>query len=62
MKAARTLFSFDAVRYLQGDEAIVEYMAAVLEADDPELLQLALDDVGRARRMAQVNSSQEPPT
>ncbi len=35
------------------DAAIAEYMTAVLEQDDPELL-LALSDIARARGMAQV--------
>jgi probable addiction module antidote protein len=48
------LHAFDAARYLDSDEAIAEYMTAVLEADDPDLLLLALGDVARARGMAQV--------
>jgi len=54
-KAARTkLLPFDAARYLTDDAAIAEYMSAVLETDDPDLLLLALGDVARARGMAQV--------
>jgi len=41
-------------RYLTDDAAIAEYMTAVLETDDPDLLLLALGDVARARGMAQV--------
>lgn len=37
-----------------GDEAIAEYMTAVLDANDPDLLLLALSDVARAKGMAQV--------
>lgn len=48
------LLPFDAARYLTSDEAIAEYMNAVLEADDPDLLLLAFADVARARGMAQV--------
>jgi probable addiction module antidote protein len=48
------LVPFDAARYLDSDEAIAEYMTAVLEADDPDLLLLALGDVARAKGMAQV--------
>ena len=48
------LVSFDAARYLNDDEAIAEYMTAVLEANDPDLLLLALADVARAKGMAQV--------
>ena len=54
-KASRTkLLPFDAARYLTDDAAIAEYMAAVLESDDSDLLLLALGDVARARGMAQV--------
>ena len=53
-KAPLKLIAFDASRYLQDDEAISEYMTAVLEANDPELLLLALADVARAKGMAQV--------
>jgi DNA-binding phage protein len=47
-KAANTLIPFDATRYLKDEEAIAEYMTAVLETDDPDLLLLALGDVARA--------------
>jgi probable addiction module antidote protein len=50
----RKLLPFDAARYLTDDAAIAEYMTAVLEADDPDLLLLALADVARAKGMAQV--------
>ena len=45
---------FDAARYLTDDAAIAEYMTAVLETDDSDLLLLALGDVARARGMTQV--------
>lgn len=48
------LIEFDAARYLNDDEAIAEYMTAVLETSDPDLLLLALSDVARAKGMAQV--------
>jgi probable addiction module antidote protein len=48
------LIPFDAARYLGSEEAIAEYMTAVLEAEDPDLLLLALGDVARAKGMAQV--------
>jgi probable addiction module antidote protein len=48
------LVEFDAARYLDDDEAIAEYMTAVLETNDPDLLLLALNDVARAKGMAQV--------
>ena len=53
-KAARKLVAFDAARYLDNDEAIAEYMTAVLEENDTDLLILALADVARAKGMAQV--------
>lgn len=48
------LVPFDAARYLNDDEAIAEYMTAVLDTNDPDLLLLALSDVARAKGMAQV--------
>jgi probable addiction module antidote protein len=53
-KSTRKLIPFDAARYLKDDEAIAEYLTAVLEADDPDLLLLALGDVARAKGMAKV--------
>ena len=53
-KTPRKLVAFDAARYLDDDEAIAEYMTAVLEENDPDLLLLALADVARAKGMAQV--------
>ena len=53
-KAPLKLVAFDAAKYLNDDEAIAEYMTAVLESDDPDLLLLALGDVARAKGMAQV--------
>ena len=53
-KSPLKLVPFDAARYLDDDEAIAEYVTAVLETNDPELLLLALNDVARAKGMAQV--------
>jgi probable addiction module antidote protein len=53
-KVKTRLVPLDAARYLENDAAIAEYMSVVLEADDPDLLLLALGDVARARGMAQV--------
>lgn len=50
-KAPLKLVAFDAARYLD-DEAIAEYMTAVLEANAPDFLLLALSDVARAKGMA----------
>ena len=57
MSTAKTkvkLTTFDAARYLTDDAAVAEYMTAILETGDPDLLLLALADVARARGMAQV--------
>lgn len=53
-KAPLKLIAFDAARYLHDDAAIAEYMTAILEANDPDLLLMALSDVARAKGMAQV--------
>ena len=53
-KTKPKLLAFDAARYLTDDEAIAEYMTAMLETDDTDLLLLALSDVARAKGMAQV--------
>ncbi|MDB6000329.1 MAG: putative addiction module antidote protein [Rhizobacter sp.] len=53
-KTPPKLVPLDAARYLTDDAAIAEYMSAVLETDDPDLLLLALGDIARARGMAQV--------
>ena len=53
-KAPLKLIVFDAARYLHDDAAIAEYMTAILEANVPDLLLMALSDVARAKGMAQV--------
>lgn len=53
-RSASKLVPFDAARYLNDDAAVAEYVTAVLETDDPELLLLALGDIARARGMAQI--------
>jgi probable addiction module antidote protein len=53
-KTPRKLLPFDAARYLTDEAAIAEYMTAVLEANEPDLLLLALGDIARARGMAQI--------
>ncbi|MEO7793789.1 MAG: addiction module antidote protein [Thermoanaerobaculia bacterium] len=53
-KPKTKLLPFDAARYLTDDEAVAEYMTAVLESEDPDLLLLALGDVARARGMAAI--------
>ena len=53
-KSRTKLVPFDAAKYLTDDEAIAEYMNAVLETGDSGLLLRALGDVARARGMALV--------
>ena len=53
-KKVLNLLPFDAARYLTDDAAIAEYMTAILETDDAELLLLAMGDAARARGMAKV--------
>jgi probable addiction module antidote protein len=53
-KPSHKLLPFDAARYLTDDGAVAEYMNAVLESGDADLLLMALGDVARARGMAQV--------
>jgi probable addiction module antidote protein len=53
-KGRAKLIPFDAARYLTDDAAVAEYVTAVLEADDPDLLLMALADIARARGMAEV--------
>jgi probable addiction module antidote protein len=53
-KAKAKLLPFDAARYLGDEEAIAEYMTAVLETGDTDLLLLAFNDIARAKGMAQV--------
>ncbi len=53
-KSPRKLLPFDPARYLTDDAAVAEYVSAILESDDPDLLLLALGDIARARGMAQI--------
>ncbi len=53
-KSASKLVPFDAARYLTDESAVAEYLSAILEADDPDLLLLALADIARARGMTEV--------
>lgn len=53
-KPRRKLLPFDAARYLTDDEAVAEYVTAILETGDTDLLLVALGDVARARGMAKV--------
>ena len=61
IKTPLKLVAFDVVRYLDNDEAIADYMTAMLETGDSDVLSMALADVTRARELAQVakNRNQE---
>ena len=48
------LSDFDPAEYLDDEEAIAEYLTAILEENDPALLAAALGDVARARGMADI--------
>jgi probable addiction module antidote protein len=54
---ASELRTFDAAEYLDSDEAIAEYLTAVLEENEPELLAAALGDIARARGMSEIARS-----
>lgn len=49
-----TFSHYDTAEYLQTDEEIAAYLAAVMEENDPSLLAAALGDVARARNMSQL--------
>ena len=53
----RDLPEFDAAEYLDNEEAVAEYLSAVLEEDDPGLLSAALGDIAQARGMADIASA-----
>jgi len=46
--------AFDASAYLSSDEAISEYLTAVLEENDPDLFLAAMGDVAKARGMMNI--------
>ena len=45
---------FDASRYLDSNEAIAQYLTAILEEEDPALLAAALGDIARSRGMTEI--------
>ncbi len=45
---------FDAAEYLDSEEAVAEYLTAILEEGDPALLAAALGDIARARGMSEI--------
>lgn len=53
MRSSARLIVFDALRYVNDDEAIAEYTTASLEANDPDLFLFAPSGVARGKGMAQ---------
>jgi probable addiction module antidote protein len=51
------LRTFDAADYLTDDQAMADYLTAVLEDGDASLLAAALGDIARARGMTDVAKS-----
>ncbi len=49
-----SLPSFDPAQYLDSDEAVAEYLTAILEENNPGLLAAALGDIARARGMSEI--------
>lgn len=45
---------FDAAEYLDDEQAIAEYLTAVIEDNDSALLAAALGDIARARGMTEI--------
>lgn len=51
---ASELPEFDAAEYLDSDDAIAEYLTAMLEDGDPSHVAAALGDIARARGMSDI--------
>lgn len=49
-----SLSSFDPAQYLDSDDAVAQYLTAILEEDNPGLLAAALGDIARARGMTEI--------
>ena len=45
---------FDFSEHLESEQAMAEYLTAVLEDNDPSLLAAALGDIARARGMSEI--------
>ncbi len=59
MKKLQTneLPDFDASKYLDSEDAVAEYLTAIIEEKDPSLLAAALGDIARARGMSEISKS-----
>ena len=53
---------FDATDFLDSDEAMVEYLNAALEEDDPRYFAKALGNVTRAKGMSSIGSPASAPS
>lgn len=53
-KMTKKLIPFDAAAYLDSEEIMAEYLSAVMEQNDPDLLLAAIGDIAKARGMAQI--------
>ena len=51
---ALKLKPFDPAKYLDSDEAVAEYLTAIIEEHEPALLAAALGDIARARGMSEI--------
>ena len=51
------LEKFDVVDFLDNDEALIEYLNAALEENDPAFFAKAIGDVARAKGMTYVSES-----
>jgi len=51
---AKKLIKFDAAGYLDNDDTIAEYLSAVMEKNDLDLLLAAVGDGAKARGMAKI--------
>ena len=48
------LQDFDPAEYLESEEAMGEYLTAIIEENNPALLAAALGDIARARGMTEI--------
>jgi probable addiction module antidote protein len=53
-KSAIKVTAFDIAKHLDDDIAVANYMSAILDMNDSDLLLAALNNVARAKGMAQV--------
>jgi probable addiction module antidote protein len=54
---SKKLSTFDVADYLESEETIAEYLSAILEQGDVDLLISAIGDVAKSRGMSQIASA-----